>query len=156
MQMTRMLASFDGKTLADQDFNGNGEPTTSPATSTATASSTWAARRAYYASGGSLGGIVSMIQGALDPHVVAAAPVSGRRGFMDTAMRGVVTPVPVLEQVLGPLIVAVPGHEPLGLGVHERRSGSVRWVVNDLFDTKEMEIACLDAAELDAGMTVSW
>ena len=53
-----------------------------------------------------------MIQGALDPHVVAAAPVSGTGGFMDTAMRGIVTPVPVLEQVLGPLIVGGARVEP--------------------------------------------
>ena len=63
--------------------------TISVATSTAT-TSTWAGPGApIYASGGSLGGIVSMIQGVIDPQVVAAAPVSGTAGFMETsAMRG--------------------------------------------------------------------
>jgi hypothetical protein len=154
MQLTRTLASFDGKALADEDYNGNGvlDDLAGDFNGDGVVD-VGGPGVPIYASGGSLGGIVSMIQGAVDPQVVAAAPVSGTGGFMDTAMRGVVTPVPVLEQVLGPLIVSVPA---AGLTDSACTSDqrSVRWYVNDLFNTRQIEIACLDASEVDAGMTV--
>jgi hypothetical protein len=153
MQMTRIMAAFDGKNMSDQDFNGDGKPDLAGDFNGDGVVDVGGPNNAYYASGGSLGGIVSMIQGALDPHVVAAAPVSGTAGFMDTAMRGNVTPVPVLEQVLGPLVIGVPASTRSD-SVCSSSQRSVRWVINDLFDTQEMEIACLDAKELDGGMTV--
>ena len=63
------------------------------------------------------------------------------------------TPVPVLEQVLGPLIVSIPA---AGLTDSACTSDqrSVRWYVNDLFNTAQIEIAYSDASEVDAGMTV--
>jgi hypothetical protein len=154
MQLTRILASFDGKTLSDQDFNGNGALDDLAGDFNGDGVvDVGGPGKAIYASGGSLGGIVSMVQGALDPQVVAAAPVSGAGGFMDVAMRGIVTPVPVLEQVLGPLVVSVPAssRSDSACGSGQR---SVRWYVNDLFNTRELEIACLDQTEIDAGMTV--
>ena len=154
MQLTRVFASFDGKTLSDQDYNADGKANDLAGDFNGDGVVDVGGPDApYYASGGSLGGIVSMIQGALDPHVVAAAPVSGTAGFMDTAMRGVVTPVPVLEQVLGPLVIGVPAASRADTACGQAQR-SVRWVVNDLFATRELEIACLDAADLDAGMTV--
>jgi hypothetical protein len=153
MQMTRVLASFDGTTRSDQDFNGDGQPDLAGDFDGDGTVDVGGPHAKYYASGGSLGGIVSMIQGAIDPLVVAAAPVSGTAGFMDTAIRGTVAPVPVLEQVMGPFVVAVPASSRMdsACGPQQR---SVRWVVNDLFSSVEMEIACLDASELDAKMTV--
>jgi hypothetical protein len=154
MQLTRTLASFDGKTLADEDYNGNGVLDDLAGDFNGDGVVDVAGPGVpIYASGGSLGGIVSMIQGAIDPQVVAAAPVSGAGGFMDVAMRGTVTPVPVLEQVLGPIIFA---ESASGLTDSACTSDqrSVRWWVNDLFNTRQIEIACLDASELDVGMTV--
>lgn len=154
MQLTRTLASFDGKALADEDYNGNGVLDDLAGDFNGDGVVDVAGPGVpIYASGGSLGGIVSMIQGAVDPQIVAAAPVSGAGGFMDVAMRGTVTPVPVLEQVLGPLIVSIPA---AGLTDSACTSDqrSVRWYVNDLFNTRQIEIACLDASELDVGMTV--
>jgi hypothetical protein len=72
---------------------------------------------------------------------------------MDVAMRGTVTPVPVLEQVLGPLFVSVPASSRTDTACSSAQR-SVRWLVNDLFNTRELEVACLDASELDANMTV--
>ena len=152
MQMTRVLASFDGKNLSDQDFNGDGKPDLAGDFNADGVVDVGGPNVPYYASGGSLGGIVSMIQGALDPLVVAAAPVSGTAGFMDTAMRGTVTPTPVLEQVMGPLVVAIPASSRTDSACKSSQR-SVRWVLNNLFDSLEMEIACLDASELDVGMT---
>jgi hypothetical protein len=153
MQMTRVLAAFDGKTLSDQDFNGDGKPDLAGDFDGDGVVDVGGPHARYFASGGSLGGIVSMIQGALDPLVVAAAPVSGTGGFMDTAMRGTVAPTPVLEQVMGPIVVAVPA-SARGDSACKSDQRSVRWVVNDLFSSVEMEVACLDASELDAHMTV--
>jgi hypothetical protein len=154
MQMTRILASFDGSTLADQDYNGNGVLDDIAGDFDGDGRvDVGGPGKPMFASGGSLGGIISSIQGALDPQVVAAAPVSGGAGFMDIAMRGTVAPVPVLEQVMGPLVVGVAASSRSDSAC-SGAARSVRWVVNDLFDTREMEIACLDPAELDAGMTV--
>jgi hypothetical protein len=159
MQMTRILKSFDGKTTSGQDFNGDGNPNDDLAGDfngdgvVDVAGSVPGTDAPIYASGGSLGGIMSMIQGAIDPNVVAAAPVSGTAGFMDTAMRGTVTPVPVLEQVMGPLIVGVPASSRTD-GYCTGSQTSVRWVVNDLFNSKEIEIACLNPSEIGKGKTV--
>ena len=62
----------------------------------------------YYSSGGSFGGLVAQIHGAIDPSFAATAPVSGGGGFVNVAVRSELTPDPVLEEVIGPLIVAVP------------------------------------------------
>ncbi|HEY8086292.1 MAG TPA: hypothetical protein VIF09_00555 [Polyangiaceae bacterium] len=154
MQMSRVLGSFDGTALASQDYNGDGVLNDLAGDFNGDGVVDVGGPRAkIYASGGSLGGIVSMIQGVIDPLVVAAAPVSGTAGLQDTGMRGTVTPTPVLEQVLGPLVIARPasGRSDTACTADQR---SVRWVLNDLFQSKEVEIACLNAAELDEGMTV--
>jgi hypothetical protein len=154
MQMTRVLSSFDGTALSSQDLNGDGVLNDLAGDFDGDGQVDVGGPNAkYYASGGSLGGIVSMIQGVIDPKIVAAAPVSGTAGLMDTGMRGVVTPVPVLEQVLGPLVIAVPASTRSDSACTADQR-SVRWVVNDLFNSVEIEIACLDASELDAAMTV--
>jgi hypothetical protein len=154
MQMTRILASFDGQSLADDDYNGDGVLNDLAGDFDGDGRvDVGGPGKAIFASGGSLGGIVSMIQGALDPQVVAAAPVSGGAEFMDIALRGIVAPVPVLEQVMGPLVVAVAASSRSDSACSSDQR-SVRWVVNDLFGSRELEIACLDPSELDAGMTV--
>ncbi len=154
MQLSRVFASFDGTTLSDQDFNGDGVLNDLAGDFNGDGVvDVGGPGKPIYASGGSLGGIVSMLQGALDPQVVAAAPVSGTAGFMDTAMRGTVTPVPVLEQVLGPLVIGVPASSRADSACTSDQT-SVRWYVDDLFNTVEIEIACLGAKELGTGMTV--
>jgi hypothetical protein len=154
MQMTRVLASFDGKNLSDQDFNGDGVLNDLAGDFNGDGVVDVGGPNArYFASGGSLGGIISMIQGAIDPLIVAAAPVSGTAGFMDTALRGVVTPVPVLEQVLGPLVLGVPASSETDTACTSDQL-SVRWWVNNLFDTSEIEIACLNATEIGPNQTV--
>jgi hypothetical protein len=85
--------------------------------------------------------------------------VSGGGGFVNIAVRSNLTPAPVLEQIIGPLVVAVPAsaRPPNSSGPITQCTGaqlSVRWVVDDLLDSKEVEIACLGAGELGAGMTV--
>ena len=68
----------------------------------------------YFASGTSLGGIVSSILAAIEPRVVAAAPISGGAWLIDLTLRseqgGVVEAVGL--RLLGPLFIG----EPLGDG----------------------------------------
>lgn len=64
----------------------------------------------FFASGTSLGGIVSSMLSALEPSVVAAAPISGGAGLVDLAVRseqgGMVEAVSL--RLMGPLIVGEP------------------------------------------------
>ena len=48
----------------------------------------------YYSSGGSFGGLVAQIHGAIDPSFAATAPVSGGGGFVNVAVRSELTPDP--------------------------------------------------------------
>ena len=164
LQMNRILESFDGTTRSGQDYNGDGDPTDDLAgdfNGDGVVDVGGPAPKAeYYSSGGSFGGLVAQVDGALDPSFVASAPVSGGGGFVDIALRSNLTPDPVLEQVIGPLIVAVPAsaRPPDSSGIPQTQCAgsqmSVRWVVDDLLSSREIEIACLNPDELSRGMTV--
>ena len=161
VQMTRMLETFDGATKSGQDYNSDGDPSNDLAGdfNGDGVVDLGGPRVQYFSSGGSLGGLVAQIHGAIDPAFTAAAPVSGGGGFVNIAVRSRLTPDPVLEQVLGPLIVAVPAsaRPPNSVGPITQCTGdqlSVRWVYNDLLSSAELEIACLGPGELGPGMTV--
>ena len=162
VQLTRMLLGFDGTAKSGQDFNGDGDPTNDLAGdfNGDGVVDLGGPGQAYFSSGGSFGGLVAQIHGAIDPAFVAAAPVSGGGGFVNVAVRSRLTPDPVLEEVLGPLVVAVPAsaRPPASDGTPATQCTgqqmSVRWVVNNLLDSTEVEIACLEPTELGSGMTV--
>lgn len=159
MQATRVLRGWDGVRRSDQDYDADGTPDLAgdfdgdgvpdvggPAVPITTA-------------GNSFGGILAMIHGAVDPEITAAAPISGGGGLVDVATRSSLVPDSVLQQVLSPLVVAIPPEAaPKKDGVALTRCAgdqrSVRLVVNDLTSSREVEIACLSPAELDAGRTV--
>jgi hypothetical protein len=164
VQLTRMLKGFDGTTKSGQDYNGDGDPTNDLAGDFngdgVVDLGGPTPQQKYYSSGGSFGGLVAQVHGAIDSSFTATAPVSGGGGFVNIAVRSSLTPEPVLEQVIGPLVVAVPASSrpPSSSGVPATACGagqmSVRWVVNDLLASKEVEIACLNPTELAGGMTV--
>jgi len=156
VQLTRILRSFDGALMADQDYNGDGKPDLAGDFNGDGVVDVGGPNNRYFSSGGSLGGILAQVHGAIDPYITATAPVSGAGGFVDVNLRGRVTPVPVLEQALGPIIVGQLGSQVSDTvtNCHEGNKRSVRWWVNDLFETKEIEIACLDPSELSEAMTV--
>jgi hypothetical protein len=159
MGMTRVFKSFDGTARSTDDYDGDGTPDLAGDFNGDGIVDVGGPTNRYFSSGGSLGGIIAQVLGAIDPSITASAPVSGAAGFLDVALRGVVTPTPVLEQTLGPLIVAVPAtsRPPDGNGMETQCSPtqqSVRWIINDLFTSLEIEIACLDPSELSTGMTV--
>ncbi|MEM6293533.1 MAG: hypothetical protein AAGA54_19830 [Myxococcota bacterium] len=83
-----MLGDFDGDGIADL-----GGPT-----------------NVFFASGTSLGGLISSMLAALEPTVVAAAPISGGAGLIDLTLRseqgGVVEAVGL--RLMGPLIMGEP------------------------------------------------
>jgi hypothetical protein len=158
LQGTRVLRSFDGVAIGDDydvdgrldlagDFDTNGTPDVG------------GPNNAYFTAGDSFGGIMAQIQGATDPYIVAAAPISGGGGLIDIASRSSLVPDSVLEQIFSPFIVSVPAESrpPDSSGANTAcASGqrSIRWVVNSLISSKEIEIACAPAADLDAQMTV--
>jgi hypothetical protein len=159
MQATRVLRAWDGVLRSDQDYNADGAPDLAgdfdgdgvpdvggPAVPITTA-------------GDSFGGVVAMVHGAVDPNVTASGPISGGGGLTDIATRSALVPDSVLEQIFSPLVVAVPastvakdGDLPRTQCTGDQRS--VRFVVNDLTNSREVEIACLSPAELDVGRTV--
>jgi hypothetical protein len=160
MQAVRVARTWDGTTKSDYDFNNDGQPDLAGDFDGDGTPDVGGPKPTFYAGGDSFGGIVTQIFAAVDPYVTAAAPVSGTGGLTDIAARSSLTPDPVLEQILSPLIVAVPaGDRPpdsIGFATTSCASNerSVRFVVNDLFQSREIEIACLSQGELDAQMSV--
>jgi hypothetical protein len=156
MQAARVLRAFgspgtqdyDGNGKPDLlgDFDGNGTPDVGgPAPITA--------------SGDSYGGVVTQVLGALDPNVVAAAPISGAGSLLDVASRSFGVVDSVLEQVLTPIVVAIPASTRAPVdGKPQTKCASsdrsVRMIVNDLIGSKEIEIACLSPEELAPDRTV--
>jgi hypothetical protein len=162
VQLNRIFKGFDGKKAkSGQDYNADGD-----------ANDDFAGdfngdgivdfggpNVRYSSSGGSFGGLVAQIHGAIDPTFTPTMPVSGGGGFVNVAIRSKLTPDPVLEEIIGPLIVAVPASSrpPTASGPVTKCTGkqmSVRWVVDNLLSSSEIEIACLDPTELSSGMTV--
>jgi hypothetical protein len=159
MQATRVLRAFDGVQRSTQDydndgvadlagdFDGNGTPDLGgPGVAITT-------------SGNSFGGVVAMVHGAVDPNVTASAPISGGGGLTDIATRSTLVPDSVLEQIFSPLVVGIPAKD---IGKKDDvaqtqctgEQRSVRFVVNDLTSSREVEIACLAPGELGGGKTV--
>jgi len=159
MQGLRVLRAFDGQRRANQDYDADGEPDVAGDFDGDGVPDLGGPAVAYSMGGGSYGGIVAMVAGALDPQMKAVAPISGAGGMTDVAVRSFGVVDSVIEKVISPIVVAVPAasRPPEDGAPRTRCTGtqrSVRFVVNDLLQSKELEIACLDAGELDRGMTV--
>jgi hypothetical protein len=156
--MVRLLRAFDGRPGAE-DFNEDGRPEAMGDFDGDGVPDLGGPNVPYFTSGNSYGGIVAMIHGAIDPFVAASAPISGGGGLTDVAVTSNLTPDSVLEQVFTPLVIGVEqGERPPKKGVNQTTCApgerSVRWVLNNLINSVEMEIACLSPAELGAGRTV--
>jgi hypothetical protein len=162
MNAVRILRSFDGKTMAGQDYNDDGDPGNDLAGDFDGDGTPdlGGPNVKYFAAGESLGGIMSEIMGGIDAFVSAAAPVSGGGGLAtDLAPRTYGEADAVMLEVLSPLVLAMPSSDrPPQSGVKQTNCGpaqeSVRFFVNDLSGAQEIEIACLNADELGPNMTV--
>ncbi len=136
----------------------------------------------FYAWGGSLGGILSSLAGAVDPYITATAPMAGGGALTDVGIRsfqgGVVEAVDL--RMMGPLVISVPAEsrfdcskntegkcrvDPEGKTIiapkeNQTRTAcdagqmSIRWVAVDLNDDKEFEIACVSRDEFAEGNDV--
>ena len=159
LQATRVLRSWDGVRRSTQDYDGDGLPDLAGDFDGDGVPDVGGPNVPITTSGNSFGGVLAMIHGALDPNVVAAAPISGGGGLMDVTTRSALVPDSVLQQVLSPLVVGVPAtaiatkdDQPQTRCTGDQRS--VRFIVNDLTTSREVEIACLAPAELDQGKTI--
>jgi len=154
LQFLRVLRSFDGRALAPKpyvqsattslagDFDGNGVVDFAGPTAP------------LAIAGESFGGLVTQVVGALDPLVQVAVPISGAGGFGDVAARSYGVVDPVLGQLLSPLLVTVPAAERVVQGTRCTSSQrSLRLVVNDLTEAKELEVACLSDDRAPSGAT---
>ena len=164
MQTVRVIKSFDGKTMSDQDYNFDGTPDLAGDFDGDGVPDIGGAQ-AIYTAGDSYGGVVAMIHGAVDPYVTASAPISGGGGLINIIEHSSLIPAPVLEQIFSPLIIAVPASTrgPTATFPNTTLSAptnctgnqlSLRFEVNSLLDSAELEVACLDPAELGPNMTV--
>ncbi|CAN5912430.1 hypothetical protein BH11MYX4_BH11MYX4_13820 [soil metagenome] len=161
MQAVRILRTFDGKTMSTQDFNGDGKPDLAGDFDGDGTVDVGGPNVSYFAAGESLGGIMSGIQGGIEPYMVAAAPMSGGGSLaLDVGFRSYGVVEAVTAQLMGPVVFSVPSSERPDKDKHKMGSScgaaqrSVRIVVNEGDENHELEIACLEPAELSESMTV--
>jgi hypothetical protein len=152
LQAVRLLRSFDGTARATQDYDGDGAIDLS-GDFDADGIPDIGGGASVFTSGNSYGGLLAQIHGAVDPFVTASAPISGGGGLMDVATRSALVPTSVVEQTMTPLLVTVPAAEREKT-LCRGDDRSLRFVVNDLTDSREIEIACLKKAETDGGRTI--
>lgn len=163
MQLTRIFRSFDGR-IGPQDLNGNGVlDDVAGDFDNDGVPDVGGPNVPMFASGESLGGIESQIQGGIDPNIVATAPVSGGGALaLDVAPRSYGVVESVTSQMLGPFVFAVPASERPATDDDDERMGTrcapgqrtVRWLLNEGPVNHEVEIACLTESELAELMTV--
>jgi len=161
MQALRILRTFDGQTMSTQDFNNDGKPDLAGDFDGDGTVDVGGPKVSYFAAGESLGGIMSGIQGGIEPYMVAAAPMSGGGSLaLDVGFRSYGVVEAVTAQLMGPVVFSVPASERpdtdkrkmgTSCGASQR---SVRIVVNEGDENHELEIACLEPAELSEQMTV--
>ncbi|MDB4946259.1 MAG: hypothetical protein JWP97_5793 [Labilithrix sp.] len=162
MQALRILRTFDGQRRGTQDLNGDGQPELAGDFDADGVVDVGGPNVPYFAAGESLGGIMAEIQGGIEPYLTATAPVSGGGSLaIDVGFRSYGVAESVTAQLVGPDVFAVPASERTDAGDDRKMAStcsasqrSLRIVVNDLVDNQEIELACLDPAELNAGMTV--
>lgn len=151
MQLIRAMRGFDGRARSTQDYNRDGAPDLAGDFDGDGTPDVGGPDQRFYAWGGSLGGILSMILGSADPSVRAAAPVSGGGGLTDVGIRSTQGGVKeaVILRVMGPLVMSVPASALTPDGSRTRTScgpnqSSLRFFIPDVNDTGELEFACVD------------
>jgi hypothetical protein len=151
MQLIRAMRGFDGRARSAQDFNNDNTPDLAGDFDADGTPDVGGPDQRFFAWGGSLGGILSMILGSADPNVRAAAPVSGGGGLTDVGIRSTQGGVKeaVILRVMGPLVMSIPARDLPPDGARTRTAcgpaqNSLRFVVPDVNDTGELEFACVD------------
>ena len=161
MQLLKILRTYDGH-VGNTDFNGDGKLDIAGDFDGDGQVDAGGPQVSYFAAGESLGGIMSGIQGGIEPYLVATAPMSGGGSLvLDVGFRSYGVTEAVTGQMLGPIVFAVPASERQDTTSKQELASrcasdqsSVRIIVNEGDDNHELEIACLTPAELGAHMTV--
>ncbi|HEY8075365.1 MAG TPA: hypothetical protein VIF62_14675, partial [Labilithrix sp.] len=168
MQAVRILRALDGKTLGE-DYDLDGKPNIAGDFDLDGIVDAGGPNVPYFAAGESLGGIMSGIQGGIEPYMIAAAPMSGGGSLaLDVGFRSYGVVEAVTGQTMGPIVFSVPATERPpslrsdGTPSNKNAMGSVcamgqrtvRILVNDGDDDFETEVACLNTTELAENMTV--
>ena len=106
--------------------------------------------------GSSLGGILSMINAGVEPAITAGAPVSGGAGLFDVGLRTELSTArnPIWLRVMGPIISSSPSGGPTAETACEAGERSLHFVLPNLSDRVQTEVACLSADTLDEGDAV--
>ncbi|CAN5538188.1 hypothetical protein BH09MYX1_BH09MYX1_07690 [soil metagenome] len=158
LQASRVIRAFDGR-IGPQDFNDDGKPELNGDFDADGIPDVGGKDARLFSSGDSYGGIFAQIHAAIDPNITAGVAISGGGGLTDVATRSYGVVDSVVEQTITPLVVGVPANtrstdKKPGSTLCTADQRSVRIVVNDLTDSREIEVACLRATELDTANTV--
>lgn len=104
MQLIRVFSSFDGQRRWSFDLDANGQPEIAGDFDGDGVVDAGGATD-YYMMGGSLGGIMSMMMGSVEPKLTGIAPISGGGGLADIGMRSKQGGVPeaFILRAMGPL-----------------------------------------------------
>ncbi|HMR80537.1 MAG TPA: hypothetical protein PKD61_35755, partial [Polyangiaceae bacterium] len=114
----------------------------------------------FFAWGQSLGGILAPFVAALDPQVTATAPTSGAGGLLDVGSRtfqgGAFEGIYLRN--FGPILAGVPAQEFYDQGKEKETKCtadqiSLRFVVVDVNDDREVEFNCVDRQDFASGGT---
>lgn len=160
LQMFRVFKNFDGKRMSPQDYSGDGKPDLAGDFDGNGTPDVGGPNSEFYAWGQSLGGILAPFVAALDPQVVATAPTAGAGGLLDVGARtfqgGAFEGIYLRN--FGPLIVGVPAKEFYDQNKQKETACSedqvsVRFVVVDVNDDREVEIDCVDKKHFTKGGT---
>src|ERR1019366_2854882 len=113
-----------------------------------------------FVAGESLGGIMGEILGGAEPYIQAAAPMSGGGGLTEIGFGSYGTTEAVRLEQMSPIIFAVPASEraPDSDGTKNSQctgdQRSVRELIDDGYNSVEVEIACLNSSELAPNQTI--
>ncbi len=161
MNLTRVLRAFDGQRRGTQDVNNDGQADLyGDLDGDGLVDVGGSAPMA--ASGNSFGGIVAMLQGALDPNINSAAPISGGAGMSDVAVRSDFVVDSVILKAISPVIVGIPASQlTLKAGGSDDNTRckadqiSIRFRVANLVNGRDLEIACAPKNEFAQGTTIA-
>jgi hypothetical protein len=148
MQLIRVFRGFDGARRWKIDVNGDGKADDPAGDFDGDGViDVGGPSGQFHMTGGSLGGIMSLFVGGIEPALTSIAPISGAAGLGEVAIRsrqgGV--PEPVFLRVMGPLYVGTPDKDKPG-------STKLETVVVDVNGKAELHFA--DVTGLAAGDTV--
>ena len=86
MQLIRVFSAFDGTKMSKFDVNGDGTNELA-GDFNADGKVDAGGNASFYMMGGSLGGIMSMMMGGIEPKLTAIAPIAGGAGLADVGVR---------------------------------------------------------------------